>query len=74
MNSLKIKQFGVQELDAKEMISIDGGVRWGSKTIVEKVVDFITSLFKEEISQLVSHSFFRKRIFRLVGIFYFNQF
>lgn len=45
MNSLKIKQFGVQELDAKEMISIDGGVRWGSKTIVEKVVDFITSLF-----------------------------
>lgn len=40
-----MKNHTLTELKKEEMIAIDGGVRWGEKTFLEKVVDFITSLF-----------------------------
>ncbi len=39
-----MKNYNLTELSKEEMVSIDGGVRWGD-TIVKQITDFIVSLF-----------------------------
>jgi len=39
-----MKNYTLTELSKEEMVSIDGGVRWG-ETVVKQITNFIVSLF-----------------------------